>query len=283
MANELTASGAVPEQLRAVPSPAETAAPLGRPPVLEPSPKPRLTDAVRGLGVIYGGPLLAGAWWLASVAQTLRGSGSLLTKAGVVAPALYYGLLRRRMLTWGATTEELTRPLPGDDLIANPTKSQTRAITINATPEQVWPWLVQLGYQRGGWYSYDALEAAAGAGDFIEGRSADRIHLELQTLKPDDLIRMSPWTAYRVDTIDPPRALVLAADAYPGAMMSASSWAFILEPVPQGTRLLVRGRSQPDPRNDLAWAFEHLLEAPHFIMERRMLLGIKQRAERAAR
>jgi hypothetical protein len=183
------------------------------------------------------------------------------------------------MLNWGATAEEITKPLPGDDIIANPTKTQTRAITIKAAPEDVWRWLVQIGYKRGGWYSYDALEAAAGAGEFVEGHSATRIYADLQTLRPDDLIRMSPWTAYRIDTVDEPNALVLAADALPGAMMSASTWSFVLAKVPGGTRLLVRGRSAPSPRNDIAWAFEHLLEAPHFIMERRMLLGIKQRAE----
>jgi hypothetical protein len=92
---------------------------------------------------------------------------------------------------------------------------------------------------------------------------------------------MSAWTAYRVQTVDPPRALILKIEPVPGIMLATSTWSFCLERVPAGTRLLVRGRSLPDSRNDIAWAFEHLLEAPHFIMERRMMLGIKERAERA--
>jgi len=245
--------------------------------------KPRLQDALRGLGVVYGGPLAVTAWWLGSLARTAAGSTTpgLVTRAGLVAPWLYYSLVRPRMLSWGAAPGEIVKSLPGDDIVVNPTKTQTRAITIKATPEEVWPWLVQIGYQRGGWYSYDALEAAAGAGDFLEGHSASRVHPELQDLEPGLLIRISPWTAYRVDSVDKPRALVLVADPVPGGLMPASSWTFVLEPIAEGTRLLVRARSAPDARNYVAWAFDHLVEAPHFIMERRMMLGIKQRAEKA--
>jgi hypothetical protein len=247
--------------------------------------KPRLQDALRGLGVVYGGPLAVTAWWLGSLARTAtsKTAPGLLARAGLVAPWLYYSLVRPRMLSWGATPEELVKPLPGDDVVVNPTKTQTRAITVNAPPDEVWAWLVQIGYQRGGWYSYDALEAAAGAGDFVEGHSATRIHPELQDLQTDHLIRMSPWTAYRVDSVDKPRSLVLVADPVPGGLMPASSWTFVLESIAEGTRLLIRGRSAPDARNYLAWAFDHLVEAPHFIMEQRMMLGIKQRAEQAAR
>jgi len=130
--------------------------------------KPRVADAARGLGIVYGGPLAVGAWWLASLIRQSTGRAvPLWARAGIVAPWFYYGFARPRMLNWGASSAEMIKPLPGDDLVLNPTKTQTRAITINASPDEIWPWLVQIGYQRGGWYSYDILEAAAGAGEFI--------------------------------------------------------------------------------------------------------------------
>jgi hypothetical protein len=186
------------------------------------------------------------------------------------------------MLFWGATKAEIKRSLPGDDLVPNPTYTETRAITINACPEEVWRWLVQIGFRRAGWYSYDFLEAAAGAGDFAEGHSASYVHPELQTLVPGDVILMSPWTGYQVAEVNPGRALVLSSTGFAGALMPRSTWVFVLEPDGGRTRLLVRGRSEPNPRDPVEWGFNHLIEAPHFIMERRMLLGLKERAERAA-
>jgi hypothetical protein len=243
--------------------------------------------------MIYGAPLAIAAWWGASLASALAGLASgrprgrvatALRVGGLVAPWVYYGFLRPRWLAWGATRDEVAGALPGDDVVPNPTAGSTRAITIDAEADEVWRWLVQIGYGRGGWYSHDRLEAAAGAGDFVEGRSATRIHPELQQLAPGDLLRVSPWTAFRVVLVDPPRALVLASGPEPTALMPPSSWAFALTPLgPHRTRLVVRGRSAPDLRAPLEAVAAHLLEVPHFVMERAMMRGLKDRAGRASR
>src|SRR5205823_12500282 len=92
----------------------------------------------------------------------------------LAAPVLYFAAIRPQLLGWGASGQERRQSLPGDDLV--PARWQTtRAITISAPAEEVWPWLVQMGYSRGGWYSYDWLEHLIGAGDFVEGGSARRV------------------------------------------------------------------------------------------------------------
>jgi hypothetical protein len=247
-------------------------------------------DAIRGMSVLYGGPLALAGWSAVSMGLALRAVARthkllrLPIALGAIAPAIYYPLVRPRILSWGATGEELTKQLPGDEIVDNPLHTNTRAITIDAPPDEVWRWLVQIGYQRGGWYSYDALEAAAGAGDFLEGHSATRIHAELQDLNPGDMIRMSPWTGLQVRSAEPGRVLALESVPIPGAMMAKTSWSMVLEPTADGnTRLLIRGRASSDPRNILLGAFDHLIELPHFLMERKLMLGIKQRAEAAAR
>jgi hypothetical protein len=167
---------------------------------------------------------------------------------------------------WGATDEEVTGTLPGDGIIPA-AASTTRAIAIAAPPEQVWPWLVQLGYGRAGWYSYDWIDN--------DGRpSADRIRPELQDLNVGDQILMVPGMGPRVRELVPGRHL-LAGDAETG------TWCLAIRPAPGGSRLVSRWRI--DGRLTPATAFWVLLSDPGaFIMERRMLKGIKARAERAA-
>jgi hypothetical protein len=167
---------------------------------------------------------------------------------------------------WGATDEEVAATLPGDGVIPD-AASTTRAITIAAPPEAVWPWLAQLGYGRAGWYSYDWIDN--------DGRpSADRVLPELQDLRVGDQILMVPGMGPRVRELIPGRHLV-AGD------VEAGTWCLALRPVPEGARLVSRWR--------VAWrlapatAFWTLLSDPGaFIMERRMLKGVKARAERAA-
>src|ERR1700712_1889221 len=114
-------------------------------------------------------------------------AGWVVAGAGVA-----YGLLLRpRLLPWGATKTESAGALPGDELLRSRWQT-TRAVTIAAPPADVWPWLVQLGFGRAGWYSYDWLERAIGAGDFAEGGSARSILPQFQSLKVGDPVPLSP-------------------------------------------------------------------------------------------
>jgi hypothetical protein len=168
---------------------------------------------------------------------------------------------------WGATDEEVRRPMPGDDLIPD-AASTTRAITIAAWPEDVWPWLVQLGYGRGGWYSYDWIDN--------DGQdSADRIIPELQQLQVDDQILMLPGMGPRVREVEPNRYFV-AGDQEGG------TWCLALYQVGGGCRLVSRWRV--DWPLTAATAIWILLSDPGaFIMERKMLKGIRSRAEATVR
>jgi hypothetical protein len=166
---------------------------------------------------------------------------------------------------WGATDEEIRRAMPGDDLIPD-AASTTRAITIAAPPEQVWPWLVQLGYGRGGWYSYDWIDN--------DGQpSADRIIPELRQLRMGDQLLMAPGMGPRVRQDEPNRYFV-AGDREAGV------WCLALYPAAAATRLVSRWRV--DWPLTPATAFWILLSDPGaFIMERKMLKGIRLRAEAA--
>jgi hypothetical protein len=104
--------------------------------------------------------------------------------------------------------------MPLDELIHTPRVKTTRAITIQAPPQAVWPWIVQIGYGRAGWYSYDFLEQAVGAGDFVEGGSAQRIVPELQNLKVGDVIPAAPapYLGVVVQVVEPPTGVERSAD-----------------------------------------------------------------------
>jgi hypothetical protein len=167
---------------------------------------------------------------------------------------------------WGATDAEVRRAMPGDDLIPD-AASTTRAITIAAPAEQVWPWLVQLGYGRAGWYSYDWIDN--------DGQpSADRIIPELQQLQVGDQIPMLPEMGPRVREVEPNRYFV-AGD------QEAGVWCLALYPTARRCRLVSRWRVNW-PLTP-ATAFWILLSDPGgFIMERKMLKGIRSRAEAMA-
>lgn len=200
--------------------------------------------------------------------------------------------LRRFYNRRGATDEELQRPLPGDDLVASPKLGYTRAITIDAPVEQVWPWLVQFGQGRGGFYSYDTLENVVGCGI----HSVDRLLPEHQQLAVGDLIRSGRDTqpCWQVIDIEAPHYLVLMGagtparpevpeivDRAPARDDVASTWQWVLEPVDDGerTRLIVRQRLTYKANQAWLW---HLVEPLNFVMEHRMLQGIRDRAERHA-
>jgi hypothetical protein len=188
---------------------------------------------------------------------------------------------------WGADNEEIKLSLPGDELVPAPMLGYTRAITINASAKQVWPWLAQMGQGRGGLYSYDGLENLAGC----KIHSADHIIPELQDPQVGELIRLGPqgYPCFAVVTVDPARALVLiSANPQTGQPVehttqaakgySIATWQFILKALGENTtRLLVRQRLSYSP--DLVWVWR-LTEPVGFVMERKMMLGIKKRAER---
>jgi hypothetical protein len=200
--------------------------------------------------------------------HTARVNGRIALGIGtaVAGVAAYAKWVRPRQLTWGATPEEVQRPLPGDDLVARPTFNATRAISIDATPEQIWPWLVQVGMNRAGWYSYDLL-------DNLGRRSARRIIPELQHLAPGDIVPMSPGgQGIRVHTLGQPRTMIWGT---PGD----TSWVWQLDPCPGGsTRLITRIRSRVLP-TPMSVAFAVLMEVADFWMIRKMLLNLRHLAE----
>ena len=189
----------------------------------------------------------------------------------VAAAAAVLGAYRRWVQPWqhrwGATDEEVGAVLPGDEIIPDAAGSTTRAITIDAAPTDVWPWLVQLGYDRAGWYSYDWIDN--------DGRpSADRVVPELQDLAVGDQILMGPGMGAAVRELAPDRYLV-AGDREGG------SWCLALRPGDGGTRLVSRWRVHwPLTPATVFWVL--VSDPGAFIMERRMLKGIKERVEGTA-
>jgi len=202
----------------------------------------------------------------------------------VLALALaYVFLVRPWHLTRGATKEEVQRSLPGDELVADPKFVWNQAITIQAPASEVWPWVVQIGNKRAGWYSWDAIHRLLGVAGSVqyEDRSADRIIPELQNVQIGDEIRMMPEDMgappYEVVAIEPERALVTHIDDENGA-----SWVWVLDPIDaQSTRLIVRFR-QTWPSGASGLAFWIGDELGSLVMQPKTLSGIKQRAEAAA-
>jgi hypothetical protein len=173
---------------------------------------------------------------------------------------------------WGATAADLRRVMAGDAVIANPTHSQTHAVTVDAAPEDIWPWLVQIGYRRGGLYSYDWLDRLFG---YLDRPSADRVLPEFQQLSVGDVIPVGRAQGFPVTAIEPYRALVLSG-AHNGFQWV---WQFALQPLDERrTRLVSRGTQCVAPSIG-SWLFMRVMEPAAFIMTRRMLLGLKQRAE----
>jgi hypothetical protein len=179
----------------------------------------------------------------------------------------------------GATDDEADGPLPGDDLIPHSDLSATRAITVRASADQVWPWIAQLGQGRGGFYSYDLLENLAGC----DIHSADRIIPEWQTIRVGAEVKLAPQVGLEVAALKPARALVLRGGVTMGSTPPPYdfSWAFVLREQPDGTtRLLVRERY-----GYTRWWAPLLVEPVQvvsFVMSQKMLRGIRDRAERIA-
>ena len=196
----------------------------------------------------------------------------LLLAAGALAAAAS----RRVLRNWGATKAECAEQLPGDELVPDPAVTTTRAVTIEASADAIWPWLAQLGQDRGGMYSYDRLENLVG----LNIHSADTVQPRWQDLAPGDHVRLVPrgWLGLdegytlEVARAEPPRTLVLRDDAW------HSIWSFHVVPIaPHLCRLISRSRA-PRTGGPLAVA-AGVLDPITLMMTRRMLLGIKARAE----
>jgi hypothetical protein len=201
---------------------------------------------------------------------------------------LYLAVMRPRLLGWGASRQERRQSLPGDDLVAARWQT-TRGIAISAPADEVWPWLVQMGYGRAGWYSYDRLERVIGAGDFAEGGSAKRVIPELQQLAVGDTVALSPAGGLTVEVLEPARALVLhyrmnLLTAAPARQSDPAvfdwTWAFVLTPVNETScRLLARVRADYRP-SWLRPLMPLVLEPVHFMMEHKMLQTIERLTRR---
>ena len=213
--------------------------------------------------------------------------GALAAAAAAAAASVYWFVVRPWHLRWGATDAEVARALPGDELVPDAKISSTHAITIQAAPAEVWPWLVQLGQGRGGFYSYDWIEDAMG----LEIHSADRILPEYQELKVGDTIPLAPDAfGLPVAILDTEQTMVLHGDTRlpggdampplkPGEYLAAS-WGFYLVGQADGaTRLVERWRADYTPTVMNAVFYRAFLEPGAFLMQRKMLLGIKARAE----
>lgn len=189
-----------------------------------------------------------------------------------------------RLRNWGATAEEAVRQLPGDEFIFDADSATTRAVTISAPREEVWRWPVQIGQDRGGWYSYDWLENLFG----LDIHSTHDIRDEWQHLAAGDQVRAAPagvlgmkdGYAFRVARIDPGHALVLRQQ--PPEHPWDATWAFVLvDDTPDSCRLLVRSRSKRSPglTGRLIWIGGELMDPIVLVMTRKMLLGIRARSE----
>lgn len=191
-----------------------------------------------------------------------------LTPAFIVLILAFYILYRPWSLTWGATGQEVTRPMPGDELVKDFTFDATRAVTINASPEQIWPWIIQIGYRKAGFYSYDWLD-----NDGIA--SAERIIPEYQNLAVGDAMPLGKSVEVTVEMLEPGRFLVLLRTK-PEDDLPIMSWTWGLYEQAQGrTRLVTRLRVRLDSVSArLFW------EAFEIVMMRKCLLGIKWRAEK---
>jgi hypothetical protein len=205
--------------------------------------------------------------------------GSRLVAVGG-AVAVGVALVRARYLRWGATDAELNVRLPGDELVGAADLTATRAVTVRAGAEVVWPWIAQLGQGRGGFYSYDFLENLVGC----DIHSAERVVAEWQSIDVGDAVHLHPEVRLFVVVLEPGRALVLRGGVPIGRMPPPYdfTWAFVLREEADGsTRLVVRERYGYSRR--WAWLLVEPVELISFVMSHGMLRGIAARAERAAR
>lgn len=199
--------------------------------------------------------------------------GVVIGAAALTAVAAVYRLaLSHRLGRWGATPEEWSDSLPGDEVVPEANHLSTRAVEIEATPAEIWPWLVQIGQGRGGMYSYTRIQNLMR----LDMHNADRIVPELQNLAVCDTIPLDPkGKGPKVRELIPEERLVLYEADPPWI------WTFVLRPIDaERTRLVARNRVSTRRAKLPVRLFYAVVGPPVFLMERKMLLGIKERAER---
>jgi hypothetical protein len=209
-----------------------------------------------------------------STLKKLARIGGVLVVVVTVLGVIYAVAVRPWQLHRGATPEEVARPLPGDDRVPDPKFEYTQAVTIEAPPEEIWPWLVQIGYHRAGWYSHDWIHRLLGVAGSVDDprRSADRIVPELQDLAVGDLIEIAPEMGFEVLELEPNRFLLTITED--------GSWVWVLDPVDADTTRLVtrmRGTWPPGLGNALLFGIPN--ELGSLVMQPKTLRGIQQRAE----
>ena len=233
---------------------------------------------------------------------------------GLIAAVVGGYLLRRQGLRWGATDEEVHKPLPGDEIVAHPMLETTHTVPINASAQEIWPWLVQMGHYRAGFYadpswwdkysdkylrSLSRKEAEESGYGFREVPSDERIIPEFQDLMEGETILDGPPGSvfFTVRIMEPNRALVLYSDTHLRFLVPRSirenprygiygefSWAFVLEEKGErNTRLIVRTRASYGPRLYRTLTKPFVLVGGEYFTTRKMVYGIKRRVEQTAR
>jgi hypothetical protein len=186
--------------------------------------------------------------------------------------AVYWFPLRRWFGRWGTTPIDRKRVMSGDAAIVDASYVATLAVTIDARPNDIWPWLVQMGYQRGGLYSYDWLDRLFG---YLDRPSATAILPQFQQLAVGDEIPLGRGQGFPVTAMQPFRALVLSGDGDGFQWV----WQFGLYPVDEKRTRLVSRNAVRVPNTIGSWLFMRVIEPAAFLMTRRMLLGLERRAE----
>ena len=189
---------------------------------------------------------------------------AIVAVIGLAVSALRLSGAWQRMVSWGVDPTVSACPLPSDDLVVDPVAVDTRSLVIDAPPSAVWPWLVQMGDDRGGEYSYSVF-------GFPHRQGADRIVPEWQDRSVGD-----PINEWVVRGLEPERALVLYSD-----IAGSWSWAFILEPTDGGgrTRLVERIRSRPSLPRRVSEVAMPVIGLVILLMVRKQMLTIRDRAE----
>jgi len=227
---------------------------------------------------------------MTTITEVLDNLGGALRIAGSL---ILQPITRSHYRRWGATDEEVQCTLPGDERVSNPRITTTLAITIHASASEIWPWVAQIGQERGGMYSYELLENIGRC----QMHNAERVVPEWE-LKVGDQVRLGPkgYPVHQVVALERGRWLLLAgADLKTGiadpppqpgqTTYTNYTWVFYLDERPDGTtRLITRTRLDYAPRTfafKLIW--EVFTDPIGYVMTRKMLLTIKQRVEQAAR